>query len=280
VIAGAGALGARLDELVVDGDDDATCAALAAAGLTDGLPVVAPTPARLEAFAAAAPAAAWRGGALLLSPGPPAPGDLVAVCVMAGCPPEALPVVTAALGATTQPPFNLLGVQTTTSSVAPFVVVHGWRGGAVPGAGRAVALAQRILGGVLAGVADVRTMQPPPGAGWCVVEAAHPWAGAGPAVTVGAMVGWAEVVLGQATLDDDLAALAAAAAGVGVPQRGVVAVLPPEAADRLAVAGRDPAHLVAEVPALVRVVVAGGVGVKAVVVPLWGASELVHAPLA
>jgi hypothetical protein len=166
--------------------------------------------------------------------------------------------------------------------VFPLVVAHG-TDAPVAGVGRAVALAQRVLGGTLAGVADVSTVGPPPGSGWSLAEAAgHPWLVAGPpAVTVVAAVGWAEVVYGQVGVDDDVATLTGGVAGMAHTGRSVVAVMPPEAATRLAGAGWDPARLSrATDGALRRVIVAGGVGVKGVVVPVWGASEPVRAPVA
>lgn len=95
-------------------------------GVSDGLPVVPPTPEKVEAAVAAL------GG----EPGvveckvPPRWGDLtrevLAVnAVMAGCLPEYLPVVRAAMRALTDPAFNLNGVQATTHMAAPLLVVNG-----------------------------------------------------------------------------------------------------------------------------------------------------------
>src|SRR5690606_37014672 len=46
-------------------------------------------------------------------------------CVMAGCRPEHVPIVIAALEAMLAPEFNLHGVQTTTNGCAPLVIVSG-----------------------------------------------------------------------------------------------------------------------------------------------------------
>ena len=46
-------------------------------------------------------------------------------CVMAGCLPEYVPIVIAALQAMLEPEFNLEGVQTTTNPCAPLVIVSG-----------------------------------------------------------------------------------------------------------------------------------------------------------
>jgi hypothetical protein len=93
---------------------------------TDGLPVVPPT----------APAIGRILSYLQLDPQavigvvPPRNGiatvEKVAInCVMAGCKPEHVPIVIAALEAVLDPAFNLAGVQTTTNPCAPLVVVSG-----------------------------------------------------------------------------------------------------------------------------------------------------------
>jgi hypothetical protein len=95
-------------------------------GWTDGLPVVPPTRAAVDAAVTA------RGG----DPDrvecrvPPRLGNLTREVlainlVMAGCKPDYAPVVRAALLALTQPAFNLNGVQATTHMAAPLLVVNG-----------------------------------------------------------------------------------------------------------------------------------------------------------
>ncbi len=95
-------------------------------GWTDGLPVVPPT----------APAVERILEYLGRDPGevvgiiPPRQGiatvETVAInCVMAGCLPAHAPIVVAALEAMSTPAFNLNGVQTTTNSCAPLVMVSG-----------------------------------------------------------------------------------------------------------------------------------------------------------
>ena len=95
-------------------------------GWTDGLPVVVPTPERVERFLDAAvrdPDAslgpiAPRGAELTLR-------SLAANAVMAGCRPEYMPVLEAAVLAMQQPDFNLYGMQMTTHPCALMVVVQG-----------------------------------------------------------------------------------------------------------------------------------------------------------
>ena len=95
-------------------------------GWTDGLPVVPPTRAAVDAAVAAL------GGdpELVECRVPPRLGNLtrevLAVnLVMAGCKPDYAAVVRAALLALTMPAFNLNGVQATTHMAAPLLVVNG-----------------------------------------------------------------------------------------------------------------------------------------------------------
>ena len=95
-------------------------------GFTDGLPVVPPTPAAIDAMVEAL------GGEpdLVECRVPPRWGGLtrhvLAVnMVMAGCRPQYAPVVRAALIALCEPAFNLNGVQATTHVASPLLVVNG-----------------------------------------------------------------------------------------------------------------------------------------------------------
>lgn len=95
-------------------------------GFSDGLPVVPPTPAKLQAMLAALGGEPQhvetrvppRWGALTR--------EVLAInLVMAGCKPEYAPVVRAALLALCEPAFNLNGVQATTHMASPLLVVNG-----------------------------------------------------------------------------------------------------------------------------------------------------------
>lgn len=108
-------------------DEDAAAEQLHKWGWTDGLPVVVPTPERVERFLAASthddPGAtlgpiAPRGAELTLR-------GLAANAVMAGCLPEYMPVLEAAIVAMQQPDFNLYGMQMTTHPCALMVAVQG-----------------------------------------------------------------------------------------------------------------------------------------------------------
>ena len=95
-------------------------------GVTDGLPVVPPTRARVEAMLAAT----RRARDELLGEMPPNYGrvtvEKAAVnAVMAGCRPEYLPVLLAAVECACDPAFNLHGVATSTHFSAPLMVVNG-----------------------------------------------------------------------------------------------------------------------------------------------------------
>jgi hypothetical protein len=93
-------------------------------GLTDGLPVVPPTPGRVAAMLGN------RDAAAILTILPPLQGRAtmhkLAICaVMAGCQPTYFPIVLAATAAVAQPEFNLFGIQTTTGTATPLIIVNG-----------------------------------------------------------------------------------------------------------------------------------------------------------
>ncbi|GJM39045.1 MAG: hypothetical protein DHS20C19_24120 [Acidimicrobiales bacterium] len=156
-------------------------------GWSDGLPVVPPTEARVLR---------------MLEGTTRSPGDIVAVvppnlvectvekvavnAVMAGCKPEYLPVVLAALEAVCTDEFNMHGVLATTMSVGPIYVVngpirreigmnsginvlgHGNRANST--IGRAVQLLVRNLGGGQPGGVDRSTQGNPGKLGLCFAE--------------------------------------------------------------------------------------------------------------
>ena len=95
-------------------------------GWTDGLPVVPPTRARVDALVEAL------GGDphFVECKVPPRHGSLTREVlainmVMAGCKPDYAPVVRAAMLALANPAFNLNGVQATTHMAAPLLIVNG-----------------------------------------------------------------------------------------------------------------------------------------------------------
>jgi hypothetical protein len=179
---------------LVDEDPETLAALLDERGWGDGLPIVAPTPARVDAMLEA------NGGDAdaVLGVVPPRDGlatvQTVAVnAVMAGCTPDVLPVVTTAVQALTQPEVNLRGVQATTHPVAPLVVVHGaiaerlgfnaGTGCLGPGTranatvGRAVRFVLMHVGGARPGDGDAATQGAPSKYTYCTAEhtGASPW---------------------------------------------------------------------------------------------------------
>jgi hypothetical protein len=96
-------------------------------GWTDGLPIVPPTEARVRAMLAGMPS---READELIAVVPPKMGQAtmcqIAVnAVMAGCKPEYLSVVVAALEAVSEPAYGLSHRQTTTHAGAPLIIVNG-----------------------------------------------------------------------------------------------------------------------------------------------------------
>jgi hypothetical protein len=167
------------------------------AGWTDGLPVVPPTPERVEAMLAAVD----RDPADVLGIMPPGQGvatvHSVAVnAVMAGCFPEHFPVVVAAVRAVLEPRFNLNGVQATTNPVTPAIMVNGpvarelgFNSGSScfgPGpasrsnavVGRALRFCLQNIGYATPGESDMSTQGQPGKYTFCFAEneAASPWA--------------------------------------------------------------------------------------------------------
>jgi len=170
-------------------DEDAALELLFARGWTDGLPVVVPTPARVEAMLA------FAGGldpdVVLGAVGPndgEATVEKVAVnAVMAGCTPEVFTTVLACVEAVTDPVFNLAAVQSTTHAVGPVVVVNGpvrAAAGIASGTGalgsgfranatigRALRLVLSNVGGGRPGVGDMALLGQPGKFTCCLAEA-------------------------------------------------------------------------------------------------------------
>jgi hypothetical protein len=177
-----------------DGPDDldAFQAFALARGWSDGLPVLPPTPARVERLlgrrdrsTVVAVLAPRRGVATL---------EAIAVnAALAGAGPDDLPVVAAAVRALADPHFNLAAIQTTTHPCTPLVIVNGpvarrlgvsgganalgggHRGNAV--IGRAVRLVLQNVGGATPGEVDRATQGHPGKFSYCLAEneAESPW---------------------------------------------------------------------------------------------------------
>jgi len=156
-------------------------------GCTDGLPVVVPTPDRVERMVLAT----GYDADLVLGEMGPNLGEctvekLAIAAVMAGCTSDHVPVVVAAARAVMDPTFDLTEVQATTHAIAPFVVVngpvrrfsglHGGFGAAGPGhranasIGRALRLAMINIGGGRSGTADMALLGHPGKFTFCLAE--------------------------------------------------------------------------------------------------------------
>ena len=171
------------------GDESAALEQLHALGCTDGLPVIIPTAERVERMVLAS------GQAADMVLGTMGPGlgvatiEKVAVAaVMAGCLPDHLPVVIAAVRAVIDPAFDLTEMQATTHCTAPLVMVSGRAreecGGVASGfgalgpghranasIGRALRLAMINIGGGRPGSSDMALHGHPGKFTYCFAEA-------------------------------------------------------------------------------------------------------------
>ena len=249
-------------------------------GWTDGLPVVPPTEARVLAMLTGT----TRAPSDIVAVVPP---DLVACtvekvavnAVMAGCLPEHLPVVLAALEAACTDAFNVHGVLATTMPATPVIVVNGpvaKRIGMHSGVnalgqgnranatiGRAVQLVVRNVGGGRPGEVDRATHGQPGKYTACFAEdeAGSPFdplsasrGVPGDAVTLFAGCGWWPVVDQLSRTPESLArSLAAHLRTVGHPKLAIafdaLLVLSPEHGRVFREAGWDRARLLAELDA-------------------------------
>lgn len=248
-------------------------------GAGDGLPIVAPTPERIERMIAAGPYDADRVvGVLPPRWGPATVEKIAANAVMAGCKPEYFPVVLAAVEAMSDPQLDLEGISTSTGPHALMVMVSGpicdrlginyGYGAMGPGTranatiGRAVALVHRNIAGCLPGQVSMSSHAQPGRYGWCFGEneRATPWEsyraqmgvrGNQSCVTVAGVV--TRLSLMQRGVPDEtpetllglygLAAPSVLFEVIGGGPRGLVFLVGPNHAERLAHAGLDKAAI-------------------------------------
>ena len=162
---------------------------------SDGLPVVPPTRERVARMLAHTKRARDEIVADIAPGYGAATVEHIAVnAVLAGCDPEYLPVVIAAVEAVAAPEFNLQGIQATTNPVAIWIIINGpvvqrlqvnaafnclgegaWANATI---GRALRLILRNIGGALPGEMDRATHGQPGKYTFCCAEneAANPWA--------------------------------------------------------------------------------------------------------
>ncbi|MDO8674404.1 MAG: hypothetical protein Q7O66_23605, partial [Dehalococcoidia bacterium] len=95
-------------------------------GWTDGLPIVPPTVERVRAFIDFTGRDAGEVVAEIPTLNGQATIEKIAInAVMAGCKPEYMTVLFAAIDAVMVPAFNIGGLQATTNPVAPMIIVNG-----------------------------------------------------------------------------------------------------------------------------------------------------------
>jgi hypothetical protein len=165
-----------------------------ARGWTDGLPVAPPAADRVDAIIDYLGLDRYDSLGRVGPAGGDATIEQIAIqCAMAGCRPEHVPVVLAALEAMLEPSFNLGGMQATTNPCAPLAVVcgpivseldfnvgdgvfggGGWANAAI---GRAIRLVLWNIGGGVPGRADKSPLGQPAKYAFCIGEGRDgvPW---------------------------------------------------------------------------------------------------------
>lgn len=175
-------------ELLDAVDESAALELLHEMGCTDGIPVIIPTPERVDRMVLAS---GLDGDAVLGEVGPlggvATVEKLATSAVMAGCTPDYMPFVLAAMQAVLRPEFDLSEVQSTTHSIAPLLIFNGplasitgiasGFGALGPGhranvsIGRALRLAMMNIGGAKPGVSDMALLGHPGKFSMCLAEA-------------------------------------------------------------------------------------------------------------
>ena len=163
-------------------------------GWTDGLPIIPPTDAKLAEMLRGTDLPPNQVVATLDPMGGQATVEKIAVnAVMAGCRPEYMPVLIAAVEAIADPVFDLVGVGTTTNPDVTMIIVNGpiakqleinsgsnalgrgWEANAT--IGRALHLIEQNIGGSWPGVSDVSSLGQPGDYSMMLAEKeeANPW---------------------------------------------------------------------------------------------------------
>ena len=156
-------------------------------GWGDGLPLIPPTPERVEHMLTGTTRDPDEIVGVVLPRGGEATIRAIATnAVLAGCLPEYMPVIVAALEATLEPKFNLNGVNTTGHNCCPLIVVSGpivktlninagmglfgpgWRANAT--IGRALHLCNVNIGGAIAPTVDRAVHAHPGKYTYCIGE--------------------------------------------------------------------------------------------------------------
>lgn len=182
------ARGTLLSELTTVSDDaEALLDFVEAQGWGDGLPVLPPTEARVQAMLEATPLPPSHVVGVVEPRRGEATVEKIAInAVLAGCRPAYLPAVIAAVEAVCEPRFNLYAVSSTTCCATPALVVNGparhtlgiecgysclgHNGRANATIGRALRLVMRNVGGSLPGVVSKSTFGQPGRVSLCFGE--------------------------------------------------------------------------------------------------------------
>ena len=169
-------------------DESAALEMLHEAGCTDGLPVVIPTPERVEALVLATGLDAdLQLGNMGPGNGAATVGKVATATVMAGCLPDHMPIVMGAVNAVLDPLFDLAEMQSTTHCTAPLILVNGpgrhscgpvasGFGALGPGhranasIGRALRLCMINIGGARPGESDMALLGHPGKFTYCLAE--------------------------------------------------------------------------------------------------------------
>ena len=163
-------------------------------GWTDGLPVVPPIEERVKAMLLGTDLPPYEVSGVVNPIKGQAPVEKIAVnAVMAGCRPEYMPVLIAAVQAIIDPSFNLIGLATTTSPDTPMLIINGpiaqrldinsgtnalgrgWQANAT--IGRALNLIINNIGGSRPGITDMSCLGQPGEFAMALAENedANPW---------------------------------------------------------------------------------------------------------
>ena len=177
-----------MNALLTAADEETALERLHELGCTDGLPVVVPTPARVERMCLAT----GLDGDLVLGTMGPGGGvasvhQIAIAAVMAGCLSDYMPVVLGAAEAVLDARFDLTEMQSTTHCTAPLIIVNGPArqtcgpiasgfGALGPGhranasIGRALRLAMINIGGARPGTSDMALLGHPGKFTYCLAE--------------------------------------------------------------------------------------------------------------
>jgi hypothetical protein len=177
-----------VSDLLSAADEAAALEDLHQRGCTDGLPVIIPTPERVSRMVLAS----GQDADMVLGAMGPGQGiatmeKIAVAAVMAGCLPDYMPVVVAAVKAVIDPVFDLTEMQATTHCTAPLIIVNGPArincgpiacsyGALGPGhranasIGRALRLAMINIGGGRAGTSDMALLGHPGKFTYCLAE--------------------------------------------------------------------------------------------------------------